>query len=97
MNRSTDAAGILEGMAATFRERQKQYRNSYKMVSQLLKVLFPEGVPSHITTSEHFHLFELKLVKLTRFATSGLTHIESIHDDGDYSAMIEAILNENEK
>jgi hypothetical protein len=58
----------------------------------MMKVLFPDGVPPQVLHSDQFHLFELKLVKLSRFAISNLTHLDSIHDDAVYSAMIESIL-----
>jgi hypothetical protein len=89
-----DAAMILDQMADTFRQRNAVYGDNYLMVSKLVKVLFPQGVPSDLVVSPHWHLFELKLVKLSRFAISGLTHIDSIHDDAVYSAMIESILHD---
>lgn len=81
----------LEAMAATFRQRNKVYGSNYKMVCQLMKVLFPDGVPSELVVQEHFHLFELLLVKLSRYAISGLKHTDSIHDAAVYCAMCEAI------
>lgn len=92
-----NAADILEQMAKTFRERNAAYRDNYKMVGKLMAVLFPHGVPKEVLHSDQFHLFELKLVKLSRFAISGLQHGDSIHDDGVYSAMIEAILIEQQR
>ena len=91
-----DAAMILDQMADTFRQRNAVYGDNYRMVAKLVKVLFPQGVPSELVVTDQWHLFELKLVKLSRFAISGLTHIDSIHDDAVYSAMIESILHEKE-
>lgn len=91
------AADVLADMAHTYRERNAVYGNNYLMVSQLVKVLFPNGVPSELVVTDHWHLFELKLVKLSRFAISNLTHVDSIHDDAVYSAMIEAILNQTKE
>lgn len=90
------AAQVMEEMAATFRERNAVYGSNYKMVGPMMAVLFPDGVPPEVLHSDQFHLFELKLVKLSRFAISGLTHMDSIHDDGVYSAMIESILSEKQ-
>lgn len=87
---------ILRNMAATFDERNKVYGSNYLMVAKLIKVLFPNGVPPGLVEKDHFHLFELKLVKLSRFAISELTHMDSIHDDGVYSAMIESILHRDQ-
>jgi len=91
-----NAADILESMAATYRERNAVYGDNFRMVGKLMAVLFPDGVPPEILHSDQFHLFELKLVKLSRFAISGLQHQDSIHDDGVYSAMIEQIILEND-
>lgn len=89
-----NAADIMEDMAKTYRERNAVYGDNYKMVGKLMAVLFPHGVPKEVLHSDQFHLFELKLVKLSRFAISNLTHVDSIHDDGVYSAMIQSILEE---
>lgn len=90
--KATNAGEVLGAMAATFLERSGTYKDNYKMVPKLCQVLFPEGVPPEILFSPQWHLFELKLVKLSRFAISGLKHLDSIHDDAVYSAMIEACL-----
>ena len=83
---------ILESMAKTFRDRSAVYKDNYKMVSKLMKVLFPDGVPSDLVVEEHFHLFELLLVKISRYAVSNLQHQDSIHDAAIYCAMCEAIV-----
>jgi hypothetical protein len=90
--KAINAGEVLGAMAATFLERSGTYKDNYKMVPKLCEVLFPEGVPPEILFSPQWHLFELKLVKLSRFAISGLKHLDSIHDDAVYSAMIEACL-----
>jgi len=92
VNQPKTTGDILREMAGTFDERNKVYGSNYLMVSKLVKVLFPDGVPPGLVESDHWHLFELKLVKLSRFAISNLSHMDSIHDDGVYSAMIESIL-----
>lgn len=89
-----DPAIILDEMAETFRQRNAVYGDNYRMVAKLVKVLFPNGVPPELVVSDQWHLFELKLVKLSRFAISNLTHTDSIHDDAVYSAMIESIIHE---
>lgn len=86
------AADILDEMAKTFRERNAVYGDNFRMVGKMMAVLFPNGVPPEVLHSDQFHLFELKLVKLSRFAISNLQHLDSIHDDGVYSAMIESII-----
>lgn len=89
-----NAADILAEMADTYRERNAVYGSNYKMVAPMVSVLFPNGVPPEVVTTHQWHLFELMLVKLSRFAISNLTHMDSIHDAAVYGAMIEAILHE---
>jgi len=84
-------ADILEGMAKTFRERNAVYGDNYKQVPQLVKVLWPNGVPPELVITDQWHLFELILVKLSRYAISNLTHADSIHDAAIYAAMCERI------
>ena len=84
------AAEILALSAETYRERNKVYGDNFKNVAPVMREMFPKGILSEVTLSEHFHLFELLVVKLTRFANSGLTHVDSIHDAVVYAAMIEA-------
>lgn len=90
------AAEVLFGMAKTYKERNAVYGDNFRMVAKLVSVLFPNGVPSELVATDQWHLFELKLVKISRFAISNLTHQDSIHDDAVYSAMIESILLEKE-
>jgi len=82
------AAEILDAMATTFRERNKEYGQNYKNVAPIIRALFPDGVPSELVTQTQWHIFELIVVKLSRYATSNLTHRDSIHDAGVYCAMI---------
>jgi hypothetical protein len=93
------AADILAEMADTYRERNKVYGDNYKRVGEVMVALFPQGVT--INTKDEFnvwHLFELMIVKLTRFANSGLSHEDSIHDLAVYAAMVESLIRkENQK
>lgn len=86
------AADVLSAAAATFRERNAVYKSNYLMVGPMVKILFPDGVPPEVVSSHQFHLFELMLVKLSRFAISNLTHQDSIRDAAVYAAMIESII-----
>lgn len=91
-----EASDILEEMADTFRERNKIYGDNYKRVGAVMAAMFPDGVV--LRTAEDFnrwHLFELQIVKLTRFANSGLVHKDSIHDEAVYAAMVESLIDEN--
>jgi len=90
---SKDAADILQEMADTYRERNKVYGDNYKRVGEVMMALFPEGVK--IENAHEFnvwHLFELMIVKLTRFSNSELSHLDSIHDCAVYAAMVESLV-----
>lgn len=88
------AADVLAEMANTYRERNAVYGDNFRMVGPMMQILFPKGVPPEVLHSDQFHLFELILVKLSRFAVSQLKHKDSIHDSAVYGAMIEAIIDE---
>jgi hypothetical protein len=87
---------ILLNAAHTFALRDEEYGSNWRQVAPIMRSLFPRGLPDGIVFEDHWHLFELLVVKLTRFANSGLEHRDSIHDAAVYCAMIEAILLENE-
>ena len=92
---SKQAHDILAEMAKTFKERNLVYGDNYKRVGAVMEAMFPHGVA--LQSAEDFnrwHLFELLVVKLTRFANSGLTHQDSIHDASVYGAMVESLLDE---
>jgi len=78
---------ILYNMAETFAERSSVYGNNLEMVVPIINIMFPNGVPEFTTK---WHLFELLIMKLTRFAVGNLEHPDSIHDLGVYAAMIES-------
>lgn len=94
--RPPNAADVLQGMANTYRERNAVYGDNFRMVGPMMRALFPRGVPPEVLHSDQFHLFELILVKLSRFAISNLSHTDSIHDAAVYAAMIEAIIHEHD-
>ena len=91
------AADVLAEMSNTFRERNAVYGDNYKMVAKIVAILLPNGVPPELVVTDQFHLFELIIVKLTRFSVSHLSHKDSIHDTAVYAAMIEAILTNEEE
>lgn len=83
---------LLRAAAATFEERNAVYGSNYLNVGPVLRALFPDGIPKDLPLQTEWHLFELIIVKLTRFANSNLTHLDSIHDSVVYGAMVESIL-----
>jgi hypothetical protein len=87
------AADVLTDAAAIFRERNSSYKDNAVLVGAVMKALFPNGVVIHSAADHHFyHLFELMIVKLTRFVKSDLKHKDSIHDLAVYAAMLEPLL-----
>lgn len=91
------AADLLVEMASTYYERNRVYGENWRMVGPVMAVLFPGGMT--LKTADEFtewHLFELMVVKLTRLATSGLKHVDSVHDLSVYGAMIEAFIKERQ-
>ncbi len=95
---ATSVPELLTDMANTYRERNKVYGDNWRTVGQVMLALFPNGV--HLKTAKAFntwHLFELIVVKLTRFVNAKLSHADSIHDIAVYAAMLEAIIIEKEK
>lgn len=90
------AATILSAGAKTYAERNEVYGDNYRNVAPVMRALFPEGVPSDLVLRDEWHLFEILVVKMTRFANSKLTHRDSIHDSMVYAAMIENCIREKE-
>ena len=91
------AADIMREMAATADARNGVYKDNWKMIVPMLNALFPNGVPPHLVTQDFWHLFELMLVKIARFASTDCTHIDSIHDAGAYCAFVQLAIEENSK
>jgi hypothetical protein len=87
------AADILDEAAATFRERNAVYKDNATVVGRVMAALFPNGVKLETPEDHHFyHLFELAIVKLTRFTQSGMKHQDSIHDLAVYAAMLQPLI-----
>ena len=92
------AADILESGAATHRAKNAEYKDANVLVGKIMELLFPNGVKLRTAAEfEKWHLFELLIVKLTRFVTSELEHQDSIHDLMIYAAMIESLLPKEKK
>lgn len=95
----TSADRILELMAETYRGRNAVYGDNWRRVGPVMEAMFAGESLTLSEADDHelFHLFSLIIVKLTRFAVSGLDHQDSIHDAAVYCAMVEAILIERSK
>ena len=76
--------------------RNEQYKQNSTVAASVMASLFPGGIAlESVEDWEKFVLLVMKVIKLTRFTESGMTHVDSMHDDAVYSAMIESILTEH--
>lgn len=94
---TVEADTLLAEMAKTYAERNAKYKSNYQLVGAVMDVLHGENAHAPacelLKTADDFtkwHLYELMIVKLTRFANSGLKHADSIHDLAIYASMVEA-------
>lgn len=84
---------ILMSMAEMFRLKNAQYDDNSVVVGRVMAALFPNGIALKTPADyEFWHLFELSIVKLTRFTQSKLRHQDSIHDQAIYLAMCERLV-----
>lgn len=93
-SRQMNAADILSEAGETFRQRHSVYGNNFVKVGPIFASLFPKGIT--LISAEDFIRFEMimmKVVKLSRYCENFVTggHVDSIHDDMVYSAMLEFI------
>jgi len=83
---------ILYQAADLYRERDLVYGSNFNKVAAVLESMFPDGVT--IRNADEFrrwHNFELIVVKMCRFAQSGLTHMDSIRDSCVYCAIVDSV------
>lgn len=87
-----NAADILEEGAATYRQRNAQYGNSYKEFGHILKALFPKGVPNlpDVADNNRLMVFLQIVGKVHRYANNFTRggHEDSLIDISVYSAML---------
>lgn len=84
---------ILSKAAKTFAEKNKTYGDNYHRAGECLAAMFPNGILLK-TAHDHdrFQIFNLILVKLSRYAVQWLEgHQDSIHDAMVYAALLESI------
>lgn len=96
MSKIAPTPAILRRMAQTFEERNAVYADTTQRAADLLAALWPDGVPPDVLRNPAFHLVVIKCVKLARFINTGLSHEDSILDDGVYSAMICSMIQQGE-
>lgn len=89
----TVIAGLDEAIE-TYIERNAVYKDNFRNVGDLVHDLFPEGV--NLRSAEDFtrwHIFELFLVKLTRYAKNYRDggHEDSLKDMTVYLSILQAL------
>ena len=74
---------ILEGSAEVYKERSVVYKDNFRAVGRVMHALFPDGRPGLQFPEDYdrWHIFELVIVKLTRYAYNYDTpHEDSLLD-----------------
>lgn len=88
----------LEGAARTYEERNAVYKDNFRVVGRLMSALFPAGAPLNDTEEKfnRWHIFELIIVKLTRYAQNYEQggHADSIDDMIVYLGILKELDNE---
>lgn len=75
--------GILEESADVYKERSAVYKDNFRAVGRVMYALFPDGRPGLQFPEDYdrWHIFELVIVKLTRYAYNYDTpHEDSLLD-----------------
>lgn len=94
--RSSKATDNLEAGAATFRQRNKKYGDSYLSFGAVMAILFPKGLnikPGDVESFNRLGVYVQVISKACRYATT-LTaggHQDSAHDIMVYGAMLEEV------
>jgi hypothetical protein len=91
---SSRVLAILDESAALYRDRNAVYKDNFRMVGKVLEALFPEGRPGLRTASDYdrWHIFELLIVKLTRYASNfDNPHEDSLLDQLPYIGILGAL------
>jgi hypothetical protein len=89
--RSRTVPEVLRDAAATYEERNATYGNNWLNIGPVLAAMHPDGVTLRSAADfMRFHFLVMKVVKMTRLASSGITHQDSAHDLSVYAAMLES-------
>jgi len=90
--KSGPAEKLLKQAVQTYKDRRSDYGDSEKRFADAMIVLFPNGI--HLQTHDDFVRYGLitqVVGKLVRYVTMPYAgHVDSIHDLGVYSFMLEA-------
>lgn len=88
-------SSLMHELADLFETRNLVYKDNFRRVGEVMVGLFPEGPPTLKTADDYnrWHLFELAIVKLTRYAVAydNGGHKDSIDDMIVYFGMVAAL------
>lgn len=93
------ASQLLLNASNLYAERNAVYKDNFRMVGKIMEAMFPGSRPNLNSAADYnrWHLFELAIVKLTRYATAFNEggHADSLDDMIVYLAMVAALDAEN--
>lgn len=91
---SDGVEGKLMDTIDLYKRRNADYKDNFRVVGEVMHALFPGGIPP-VESSLDFqkwHLFELFIVKLTRYTQNYVAgHPDSLKDMRVYLAMLEEL------
>lgn len=78
-------------------ERDAVYKDGWKVQAEILRSLYPDGIPIHTPEDAERHTFIFMIVaKLVRYVLAN-PHADSIHDLGVYAFMLDQFDRNNKK
>lgn len=86
--------GILSQSHDVYKDRSAVYKDNFRSVGRVMVALFPEGRPPLIEAADYdrWHIFELLIVKLTRYANNyDQPHEDSLLDQLPYLGILGAL------
>lgn len=87
---TSTAANLMRSAADEVAEGDD--KGEWRNVPEVIKALFPEGLPYDLMTQPEWHQFVSMITGLTRFAESDFNDQDAIHEAGVHAFMIESIL-----
>lgn len=94
---SGDIEHALLEMAATAKSRREQYGDNWRVVGDVLALLYPKGLTAKTPAEWNTLVAVIQVVnKLCRLAASGNTHLDSAHDLGPYAAMAAVLIEQRQ-
>lgn len=86
--------GILSQAHGVYQDRSAVYKDNFRSVGRVMVALFPEGRPPLVNAEDYdrWHIWELIIVKLTRYANNyDVPHEDSLLDMLPYLGILGAL------